>query len=313
MYNSAMNINDVLSAAEIEQITRRNDLKASWAILCQWLGVIAIFSGVALWTNPLTVLLGILLLGGRQLGFGILQHECGHKTMFTTPRLNQLVGDWLVSPPGLSNMNAYMRTHFPHHRLAGTHDDPDLPNYQDYPVSRSRLRRKLFRDITGQTGIRTIRFIGNNIRHLASLDAENRNCTLRGIAANLLMFGVLVAFGEGWLYLMWPAATIFVQPLVSRIRQIAEHAAVPDLYDLDARKNTRTVYGNWLSRLMVCPHHVNYHLEHHLLPLVPKYNLALMHSLLKDKGYYDSVYFPRGYIELLRYVSFKDDETLATA
>ena len=36
-------------------------------------------------------------------------------------------------------------------------------------------------------------------------------------------------------------------------------------------------------------------------------------ELLKDKGYYDSVYFPRGYIELLRYVSFKDDETLATA
>ena len=59
--------------------------------------------------------------------------------------------------------------------------------------------------------------------------------------------------------------------------------------------------------------HARASLEHHLLPSVPKYNLALMHSLLKDKGYYDSVYFPRGYIELLRYVSFKDDETLATA
>jgi fatty acid desaturase len=306
-----MNISDVLSAPEIERITRRNNAKGAWAILCQWLGVVAIFVFVAVWTNPLTVIIGILLLGGRQLGFGILQHECGHKTLFSTPQLNQLVGDWLVSPPGLSNMTAYMRSHHPHHRLAGTHDDPDLSNYRAYPVSRTRLRRKLLRDITGQTGIRTIRFIGRNIRHLNVLDSENRNCTVRGIVANLLLLFVLVSFGEGWLYLMWPAAIIFVQPLVSRIRQIAEHAAVPDLYNLDARQNTRTVYGSWLSRLMICPHHVNYHLEHHLLPSVPKYNLALMHRLLKDKGYYDGVYFPRGYVELLRHVSFKDDETLA--
>ena len=306
-----MNISDVLSAPEIERITRRSNAKGAWAILCQWLGVVAIFVFVAVWTNPFTVIIGILLLGGRQLGFGILQHECGHKTLFSTPQLNQLVGDWLVSPPGLSNMNAYMRSHYPHHRLAGTHDDPDLSNYRAYPVSRTRLRRKLLRDITGQTGIRTIRFIGRNIRHLNVLDTENRNCTLRGIVANLLMLFVLVSFSEGWLYLMWPAAIIFVQPLVSRIRQIAEHAAVPDLYNLDARQNTRTVYGSWLSRLMICPHHVNYHLEHHVLPSVPKYNLALMHRLLKDKGYYDGVYFPRGYVELLRHVSFKDDETLA--
>ena len=311
MYNFGMNITEVLSQEEIERVTRRDNLKGVSAILCQWLAIIAIFTVVAIWTNPLSILVGIVLLGGRQLGFGILQHECGHKTLFTTPQINQFVGDWLVSPPGLSNMNAYMRTHHPHHRLAGTHDDPDLPNYQDYPITRSRLKRKLLRDITGRTGIRTIRFIANNIRQLHKLDAENRNCTLRGIAANLLMFGVLSAIGEGWLYLMWPAAIIFVQPLVSRVRQVAEHAAVPDLYHPDARKNTRTVYSSFLSRIMFCPHQVNYHLEHHLLPTVPKYNLSLMHRLLRDKGYYEGVYFPKGYVELLMYVTFKDDEQLA--
>ena len=311
MYNFGMNITEVLSQEEIERVTRRDNLKGVSAILCQWLAIIAIFTVVAIWTNPLSILVGIVLLGGRQLGFGILQHECGHKTLFTKPQINQFVGDWLVSPPGLSNMNAYMRTHHPHHRLAGTHDDPDLPNYQDYPITRSRLKRKLLRDITGRTGIRTIRFIANNIRQLHKLDAENRNCTLRGIAANLLMFGVLSAIGEGWLYLMWPAAIIFVQPLVSRVRQVAEHAAVPDLYHPDARKNTRTVYSSFLSRIMFCPHQVNYHLEHHLLPTVPKYNLSLMHRLLRDKGYYEGVYFPKGYVELLMYVTFKDDEQLA--
>ena len=313
MYNLGMNITEVLSQEEIELVTRRDNLKGLWAILCQWLAIAAIFSCVAIWTNALSIFAGIVLLGGRQLGFGVLQHECGHKTMFTTPRINQLVGDWLVSPPGFSNMNAYMRSHYPHHRLAGSHDDPDLPNFQDYPISRSRLKRKLLRDITGRTGIRTIKFISKNIHRLHLLDTENKNCTLRGIAMNLLIFGVLVTFGEGWLYFMWPAAIIFVQPLVSRIRQIAEHGAVPDLYDLDARKNTRTVYSNFISRAMFCPHQVNYHLEHHLLPSVPKYNLAMMHRLLKDKGYYEGVYFPKGYFELLMRVTFKDDGQLASA
>ncbi len=310
-----MNISEILTREELALVTRRDNLKAAWAVLCQWLAVIGIFTVVAIWTNPLTILLGVILLGGRQLGFGILQHECGHKTLFTSNELNQFVGDWLVSPPGMSNMNAYMRTHYPHHRLAGTHDDPDLPNYQDYPITRSRLKRKLIRDITGQTGIRTIRFIANNIMNVHKLDEESRNCTLRGIAMNLLMIAVLSAFGEGWLYLMWPAAIIFVQPLVSRVRQIAEHAAVPDLYDMDARKNTRTVYSDFLSRMMFCPHSVNYHLEHHLLPSVPKYNLVKLHNILLKKGYYEDVYFPKGYYELLMHVTFadKDDEQLAAA
>ena len=31
--------------------------------------IAAIFAGVALWTNPFSIVLGIALLGGRQLGF----------------------------------------------------------------------------------------------------------------------------------------------------------------------------------------------------------------------------------------------------
>ena len=107
-----MNISDVMSAAELERITRRNDAKGAWAILCQWLGVVAIFVFVAVWTNPLTVIIGILLLGGRQLGFGILQHECGHKTLFSTPQLNQVVGDQRREPSSeIINGYWYMMQH----------------------------------------------------------------------------------------------------------------------------------------------------------------------------------------------------------
>ena len=34
---------------------------------------------------------------------------------------------------------------------------------------------------------------------------------------------------------------------------------------------------------MLFPHHVNYHLEHHLYPAVPHYHLPRLHRLLQDK------------------------------
>jgi fatty acid desaturase len=303
-----LTIADVLTPAETEALTRRSDLKGAWLVLCQWAMVIGIFVAVALWTNPLTVLLGTILLGGRQLGFGILDHECGHRILFRTQWLNEVVGDWVCAPPGFSNIRAYMRGHLKHHRLAGTRDDPDLANYRDYPISRKRLKRKLTRDITGRTGWRTIKGIARGVANLPKLDPEARACMLRGLAMNGLMLAVLVISGHGWLFLMWIAAKIFVQPLVSRVRQVAEHAAVPDLYDLDPRKNTRTVYSNPLTRLMFCPHRINYHLEHHCLASVPIYNLKKMHELLLAREFYDGVTFPTGYFALLKQVTYAGPE-----
>jgi len=42
--------------------------------------------------------------------------------------------------------------------------------------------------------------------------------------------------------------------------------------------------GNALGRALLFPHHVNYHLEHHLYPAVPHYHLPQLHRLLDEKG-----------------------------
>ena len=82
----------------------------------------------------------------------------------------------------------------------------------------------------------------------------------------------LVAAGYWWLYpIMWllPLATWY--QLVSRIRNIAEHAVVPD--DDDPLRNTRTTYASPVERLLLAPYWVNYHLEHHLFMFVPCWRL----------------------------------------
>ncbi len=48
---------------------------------------------------------------------------------------------------------------------------------------------------------------------------------------------------------------------------------------LDHRLNSRTIYMNPINRFFYW--HMNYHLEHHLFPLVPYYNLHRLHELVK--------------------------------
>ncbi len=49
---------------------------------------------------------------------------------------------------------------------------------------------------------------------------------------------------------------------------------------LDHRLNCRTVYMNRINRFLYW--NMNYHLEHHMFPLVPYHNLPKLHELIKD-------------------------------
>ena len=298
-----INLKDTLTAQEYESILQRSDLHGWWFVFCNYVITAALFALMAIWTNPLTILLGVILLGGRQLGFGVIVHECGHGTMFNSRKLNDFVGEWLAAPTTFNNMKAYARGHLAHHKLAGTREDPDLPNYQDYPITRSRLRRKLWRDFSGQTGWKQTQGIFRSFARFNDLSSEARLALIRGLVFNLLLLGLLTATGTPWLYIVWWAAMLTSNRVVARLRQVAEHANVPDLYDMDPRRNTRTVPAGWFDRLVFCPMGVNYHLEHHILASVPVYNLPMLHRLLMQKGCYDGVDFPTSYFSMLRGVT----------
>jgi len=299
-----MNIKEILTEEEIASITSKDDFAAARIILFDWFVIISTFVVVGTYTNPLTIVLGIFVLGARQLGFGVVVHETGHRTLFKSPAWNDFVGNWLAGYWVFSNTTVYMKGHIKHHQKAGTEEDPDLKNYQSYPVDRASLKRKFIRDLTGQVGYRRIRSIVRAFSRLNQLDDVTRQYLIRSLAVNLAMLVILTLFGAPWLYLIWIAAFVTSHMLVVRIRQIGEHAAVPDLFDLDPRMNTRTVYVGWLQRFFIAPHQINYHLEHHILASVPIYRLEKMHKLLLKSGYYEDMEFEDGYFNVLKNVSF---------
>jgi fatty acid desaturase len=296
-----MRITDAISPEELRRWCRADDHQGLRLVATNWAMIAAIFAGVALWTNPFTIVLGILLLGGRQLGLAVLMHECGHRTLFASRKANAWVGQWLCAYPVMTDLHRYAAGHTDHHRYAGTERDPDLPNYQAYPIGRASFRRKVVRDLTGQTGFK---LLSGRLRNRDALFGSQLGSSGTGgfVVVSVVMFAVLHAFGHGALYWMWPAAYLTTYLLFARLRQVAEHGGVPDLFDPDPRRNTRTTLARWWERCFVAPNFVNYHLEHHLAAAVPCYRLREFHARLQERGVYEHTSFPDGYGAVLRSV-----------
>ncbi|MGV0034538.1 MAG: fatty acid desaturase family protein [Candidatus Azotimanducaceae bacterium WSBS_2022_MAG_OTU7] len=300
----AIDIHELLAPEELARITRKDDLKAACIVLFDWSMIIGLFVLAAAFPNPVTILFAILLLGGRQMALGVLVHETGHKSFFTSQKVNNFVGTWLSGYWVFSDKDAYMKGHLMHHKDCGTVDDPDLKNFDAYPVSIISFKRKVLRDIIGKIGWRRVVSIGRSLSRFNTLKPGVRKMLVGGVICNTALLVTLVATGFAWLYTLWVIAFMTSHMLITRIRQIAEHAAVPNHYDADIRLNTRTIYINWLESLLVAPHDLNYHLEHHLMASVPIYRLRELHQLLLKKGYYKGIEFPRGYLGLLRQVTY---------
>lgn len=301
------NIRGILTPEELAMITRKSDLRAAGIVIYDWAIIAGLFTWAALMPNPLVYLAVIILLGGRQMAMGVLVHETGHKTFFTSPAVNEFVGTWLSGYWVFSDKDAYMKGHLMHHKDAGTREDPDLKNYEAYPVNHTSLKRKIIRDLTGQLGWRRMKSIWRGLKNINKLPEKNRRTLLRSVGVNLAMLVTFTAIGHWELYALWIIAFMTSHMFITRVRQVAEHAAVPDNFHPDARLNTRTIYVNWFEQLLIADHDLNYHLEHHLMASVPIYRLRQMHRLLLKKGYYDGVEFPRGYFKLLRQVTHPDE------
>lgn len=297
-------IRELLTAEELARVTSKDDLRAACIVLFDWAMVIGLFVLAAAFPNPLTILFTVLLLGGRQMAFGVLVHETGHKSFFTSQSVNDFVATWLSGYWVFSDKDAYMKGHLLHHKDCGTVEDPDLKNFDAYPVSITSFKRKVLRDVTGKIGWRRIVSIGRSLYRFNASKPGIKKMLAGGVICNLALLLVLSAAGFAWLYALWVIAFMTSHMLITRIRQIAEHAAVPDHFDPDIRLNTRTIYISWLEALLVAPHGLNFHLEHHLMASVPIYRLRELHQLLLDKGYYEGIEFPQGYLGLLRRVTY---------
>ncbi len=295
---------DLLTPEELAQVREHSDLKGLWSVFTCWAWVAGSMALYGLWPSPLTLIAGIMIVGGRQLGLAVLMHDAAHKALTRSPGLNDHLGHWWCAVPVGADLFAYRGYHLKHHRHVQQPEDPDLVLSAPFPVSRASLRRKIIRDLTGQTFFKQRSAQFRNAFGPKDLSWPKR--LAKGVRRLGPFYGVnlvgLTAFALAGrvdlILVLWLLPMATWSMMITRIRNIAEHAVVPD--DNDPLRNARTTKAGPLTRLVLAPYSVNYHVEHHLFMWVPHYNLPHLHRILMKKGVGERMEIQPNYLTVLR-------------
>jgi len=300
---------DILAPEDLAQLKRKSDWRGAWLVIHAWGVIFAAMAGFAWWPNPATFLAATIIIAGRQLGLAILMHDAAHKLLFADFRANDRIAAWFCAYPVIADLARYRPYHLTHHRYVQSAQDPDLVLSAPFPTTRASLRRKILRDLTGQTALKQrlaqLRgALGRPDRPLSIRLADFWRALHGPILANAALAALLAALGSWWLYpALWLVPLFTVYQLVTRIRNIAEHAMVPD--NEDDFRNARTTLAGWLERAVLAPYWVNYHVEHHVLMFVPCYRLPTARAALLAEGYGDRIETQDGYAAVLRLATSK--------
>jgi fatty acid desaturase len=187
----------------------------------------------------------------------------------------------LLGYPTFTSTDAYRRVHMAHHRREFGPDEPDIPLYAGYPISRASFRRKLVRDATGRTGIRLLR---QQFAGFRSPDSRVRRTLGKILLVQVVLLAAAIVGGVWWVYpAFWVLPYLTVWRVINRLRSIAEHGGMDA--SSDRRATTHSVRQSWWSRMFLVPFHIGCHLAHHVDAGVSMRHLPEYHRALLESGY----------------------------
>ncbi len=269
---------------ELKALMRRSDWPAlgNYAL---WLGATAAFGAAAAlsWGDPwlavpLFAVYGVLYASGGESRW----HECSHGTSFRTRWINEAFYH-LASFLALKNPYAWRWSHTRHHTdtiVVGR--DPEIA-FPRPPDVRGMVLNLLYLK-TGLTEVRRM------LRHAAGglspdereyvPESERRKVYWTGRAHVLILAGTAAAsvVWETLLPLMLIGLPTFYGSWLHHVTAATQHAGLAENVP-DHRLNTRTVYLNPVLRFVYS--NMNYHIEHHMFPMVPFHALPALHEAVK--------------------------------
>ncbi len=337
---------EIFDKAVWQRLTHVSGVRGIWLVMHAWL-MVAILSGSAalLWqwhwlAGLIAAPITILAVGARQLGLSILMHEAAHGLLHPNRKINNFMGQWLTGASTGSDLHAYRSYHLTHHRFTQQAEDPDLALSAPFPTSTASMKRKIIRDLTGQTFfkqrshqfakawqgliamLRSESDIEGTPRDTSAGRALNNSAragigppetSIEGAIITAKTVGRFLAVQLALLiislmtlgvipFLIWIMALATSFQMVLRIRNIAEHACTEVGSD-DPFSHARTTYANWAERMFIAPYWVNYHCEHHLFMGVPCYHLPKAHTHLIANGYGENMTIAHGYTSVMQSIT----------
>jgi fatty acid desaturase len=270
------------------------------ALAIDWLVILGAALLCALHPRPLLYLFAVIVIGSRMHALTVLVHDVAHHRWLADRRLADLISNLTCMYPLFAEAESYRSNHMLHHRHLNSFADPDWQAKRSrsefqFPQTRARFVARLLSYFTFYPGIRDIVWFAGRFRKQPGKPTPiARRLTRIGFYLGVSV--ALTALGLWWHFvLFWLVPYLTTFWMFQYIRSVAEHFGGME-YEHDLNQ-TRTVVPTWFERLLISPHEVHHHLEHHLHPGVPFYHLhGLADALREDPDYVQRAHYTRGYL-----------------
>jgi fatty acid desaturase len=272
-----------VSRKAIKELMQRSDGPAIRDTIIWIVAILGSAAGIAWfwgtwWVVPFLLVYGVLYGSSSDSRW----HECGHGTAFKTQWMNDVVYQ-IASFMLMRNPVTWRWSHARHHTdtiIVGRDAEiavmrpPDLlraalafTGILDFRYSLPALVRQTFGKLTPDEKS----YVPEMEQHKAVIAARWHVAiyiATIALAVTMRSWVPLVLIGVPRLYGTWHMV----------LTGLLQHIGLADNV-VDHRLNTRTVYMNPISRFIYW--NMNYHVEHHMFPMVPYHALPRLHELIK--------------------------------
>jgi fatty acid desaturase len=250
-----------------------------------WVGGMALFGGLGVWLwgtwwcVPCFAAYGVLYGSASDSRW----HECGHGSAFQTPWMNRAVYQ-IACFMIMRNPVTWRASHTRHHAdtiVIGR--DPEIVVMR--PAKLLRILGNFFGIFDAPQAL--MRMILNARGRLDPEEALYIPEALHPRVTRVARVWCLIYAATTGAALYWQSILPFMLIGLPRfygawhhvLTGILQHACLAENV-LDHRLNSRTVYLNPISRFIYW--NMNYHVEHHMFPMVPYHALPKLHALLRQ-------------------------------
>lgn len=237
--------------------------------------------------------LSILLIGGLQHHLLILLHEGAHFLLHPNKKINDFWGDLFCAIPFFTLQKNYRIFHLTHHRFSG---DPEKDPEADMYASMGHFYQKRSKKDFLQTvvfvllGYHTLKFILWTLKFQQKMIKSGRleKPGTKELILNLLFWGTSIGlttyFGVfHYIVIFWIIPYLFVAMPCLILHGFGEHSGSNSSNEFD---KTLTHHFNPIVNYFLYPIKSGYHLDHHVFPTIPWYNVNSLRRELKKNSIY---------------------------
>ena len=290
-----------LDPKEFKPLFKTQAYRHALGMAFDWLVIAVTIYACLQFMNPLMYILAVVIIGARMHALAILMHDATHFRFLKNRYWNDMVSNLLTMYPLFTSIAIYRQNHLRHHQHLNTDHDPDWvakfgkPAFT-FPKSKTEFIGTLLSYLVLYLGVKDAVWF---LQRFQAPDAKTHTAEEARWPKFLfyaVLFATLTLTGTWLYYLMfWFVPYLSSFFMFQYIRSVAEHYGEM-AYD-NMLTSTRTVKTNAFERFLIAPHQVAYHLEHHLYPGVPYYNLPKLHELLMEQEEYRAqAHITEGYL-----------------